>query len=76
MQTEMIEMSTKWTQYPPDDFKGCGGKFTQPRYYTVCSHIGYILGSYSSKQHSHTDILFSILMPWPIPIKDCHDEIG
>ncbi|CAB3993044.1 WD repeat-containing 60-like [Paramuricea clavata] len=24
MQTEVIEMCTKWTQYPPDDFKGCG----------------------------------------------------
>ena len=27
MQTEEIEMSTKWTQNPPDDFKGCGGRF-------------------------------------------------
>ena len=27
MQTEVIEMCTKWTQYPPDDFKGFGGRF-------------------------------------------------
>ncbi len=28
MQTEAIEMCTKWTQYPPDDFKGFGGTFS------------------------------------------------
>ena len=27
IQTEVTEMCTKWTQYPPDDFKGFGGRF-------------------------------------------------
>ena len=43
MQTDVIEMFTKWTQYPPDDFKGFGGTFFNKVY---CCQLNFLLSSF------------------------------